>query len=261
MLALIAGNGALPVHAAKALPDPPLVAAVEGTAPELPHDLTASLNHLASLIEALRARGVTELCFAGGMRRLGFDPAKVEPASQPYIDRIVAAHRKGDDGALRIILSIFEEAGFAIRAVQDIAPDLLPPKGSATGKAPSRDTAEEAAVADRILAAMGAADIGQACVLNHGQPIAIESAFGTDWMLDSLRHRPDGQGGILFKSPKPGQDRRVDLPTIGPSTVQGAAKAGLEGIVIEAGGVLVLDYKACVKAADDAGMFLWVRPI
>lgn len=260
MLALIAGNGDLPVHVAKALLTPPLVAAIEGTSPGLPHTLTASVNRLASLIAALKSNGVTDLCFVGGMRRIGFDPAQVEPESQPYIDRILDAHQRGDDGALRIILSIFEEAGFTIRAAQDLAPDLLPPKGSETRKTPSRDTAEEASVADRVHAAMGAADIGQACVLCNGQPIAIECAFGTDWMLDGLANRPDGRGGILYKAPKPGQDRRVDLPTIGPSTVSRAGRAGLDGIVIEAGGVLVLDYAECVRLADASGLFLWVRP-
>ncbi|MEL6519181.1 MAG: UDP-2,3-diacylglucosamine diphosphatase LpxI, partial [Pseudomonadota bacterium] len=38
-----------------------------------------------------------------------------------------------------------------------------------------------------------------------------------------------------------------------------AAAAGLSGIVIEAGGVMVLDRDATVRAADDAGLFLWVR--
>ncbi|MYF89777.1 MAG: LpxI family protein, partial [Boseongicola sp. SB0676_bin_33] len=75
----------------------------------------------------------------------------------------------------------------------------------------------------------------------------------------SLDRRPDGSGGIFAKAPKPGQDRRVDLPTIGPGTATCVADAGLGGIVIEAGGVMVLDREESVQVADDAGIFLWVR--
>jgi DUF1009 family protein len=39
-----------------------------------------------------------------------------------------------------------------------------------------------------------------------------------------------------------------------------AAKAGLAGIVIEAGGVMVLDLAAVIETLNAHGMFLWVRP-
>ena len=64
---------------------------------------------------------------------------------------------------------------------------------------------------------------------------------------------------MLFKAPKPGQDRRVDLPAIGPGTLEGAAAAGLAGVAVEAGGVMILGFAATVAAADAAGLFLWAR--
>ncbi|MEL6209835.1 MAG: UDP-2,3-diacylglucosamine diphosphatase LpxI, partial [Pseudomonadota bacterium] len=72
--------------------------------------------------------------------------------------------------------------------------------------------------------------------------------------------RPKGPtGGVFFKAPKPEQERRIDLPVIGLGTVQGVARAGLNGLVIEAGGVMVLDLAGVVAACDAAGVFLWVR--
>jgi len=64
---------------------------------------------------------------------------------------------------------------------------------------------------------------------------------------------------VLVKGPKPGQDRRIDMPAIGPATVRGAAAAGLAGIVIEAGGVMVLDRATVIDLADRLGLFVWVR--
>ena len=79
-------------------------------------------------------------------------------------------------------------------------------------------------------------------------------------MLATLEHRPDNTtGGTYYKAPKPGQDRRIDLPAIGPDTVHAAADAGLYGIAIEAGGVMILDRAKCVELADKLGLFLWVR--
>ena len=106
---------------------------------------------------------------------------------------------------------------------------------------------------------MSAADIGQCCAIRARQAIAVENTFGTNWMLQSLRQRPDGQGGILFKAPKPGQDRRADLPAVGPPTVELAAQAGLSGIVLEAGSVIVLEQEEVVAACDRLGLFLWLR--
>ena len=88
----------------------------------------------------------------------------------------------------------------------------------------------------------------------------MEALPGTDWMLESIRKRPDGRsGGILFKGPKPGQDRRIDMPTIGPNTVATAAAAGLDGIVIAEGGVLAVDLQVILSEADAKGLFIWVR--
>ena len=259
MLALVAGTGGLPGHLARALSEQPVFVRIDGTSPEIDTELTFRLDRIASFMDALKARGVTELCFAGAVRRPEFDPGEVEAPSRPFVDRIVAALEKGDDGALAILLQTFEAEGFVIRAAHELAPDLLPASGVLTHKQPEPGDIKDAARADAALEAVGIADIGQACVVRQGQVIAIETSYGTDWMLDSLDRRPDRSGGIFAKAPKPGQDRRVDLPTIGPGTATRAAEAGLGGIVIEAGGVMVLDREETVKAADDAGIFLWVR--
>ena len=61
---------------------------------------------------------------------------------------------------------------------------------------------------------------------------------------------------MLVKAPKSGQDLRFDLPTVGPRTVEGAAKAGLAGIAIVAGNTIVVEPQAMIEAADKAGLFV-----
>jgi DUF1009 family protein len=87
--------------------------------------------------------------------------------------------------------------------------------------------------------------------------LAVEAIEGTDAMLRRAGplHRP-GPGGVLVKLVKPGQDRRADLPTIGPATIAACLASGLRGIAFEAGGTMLTDRVATIEAADAAGMFL-----
>ncbi len=260
MLALVAGTGALPAELVARLPVPPLICQLADFEPEgVSADLVFRLEHLGTLIGTLKERGVTELCMAGAIRRPPIDPAAIDAATMPLVPAIQRALTSGDDGALRAMIAVFEDAGIAVRAAHDLAPDLLMTAGCPTATQPGDRDENDAARGAEIVSALGAADVGQSCVVRSGQALALEGVFGTDWMLNSLAQRPDGKGGVLFKAPKTGQDRRADLPTIGPDTVAGAVTAGLDGLVIEAGGVIVLHREAVLKACDENGIFLWVR--
>lgn len=256
MLALIAGQGALPERLA---PKAGLVAGLAGNQPLIETDLTFRLEHLGTLLQTLLDKGVTQVCFAGAIQRPAFDSSQIDQATLPLVTRLAATFQQGDDAALKTVLQIFEEKGLVIKSAHEIAPDLLPDAGCLTETQPDEVAIANAQRAASVLSIMGPADVGQGCAVHRGQVIAIEAALGTDWMLDSLKHRTDGPGGLFYKAPKPQQDRRVDLPTIGPNTVAVASQARLGGIAIEAGGVMILDLDATIQAANDNGLFLWVR--
>ncbi|WP_298848378.1 LpxI family protein [uncultured Ruegeria sp.] len=260
MLALIAGTGALPTEVVAQLTEQPLICAMEGF---LPDDLTADivfpLEQLGSFIADLTVQGVTEICLAGAVRRPPIDPTRIDAATMPLVPVIQKAIMSGDDGALRAVIGILENAGLHVRAAHEIAPGLLPPLGCLTEAQPSDADMADADRAAGILRAIGIADTGQACAVSRGQALAIEGIFGTSWMLQTLTQRPDAGGGILFKGPKPDQDRRADLPAIGPDTVTDAVAAGLSGIVLEKGGVLVLQQDHVIAECNRLGLFLYIR--
>ncbi|WP_170570183.1 LpxI family protein [Ruegeria atlantica] len=260
MLALIAGAGALPGEVVDRLDDRPLICAMEGFTPDtVTCDIEFPLEQLGSFIAEMKARGVTEICMAGAVRRPVIDPSRIDPATMPLVPILQQALMSGDDGALRAVIGIFEDAGLTVRAAHEIAPSLLPQLGCLTDVCPSKGDLSDADRAAGILRAMGAADIGQACAVSKGQALAVEGIFGTDWMLQSLTQRPDAGGGVLFKAPKPDQDRRADLPTIGPDTVSATVAAGLTGIFIEKGGVIVLQQERVIEECNRLGLFLFVR--
>ena len=293
MLALIAGTGDLPPALLDRLGARPLVCALNGNTPSVPVDLTFRLETLGSLIADLRAAGVTRLCMAGAIARPALEAEALDAATRPLVPRLLSALGQGDDGALRVVMALFEEAGIGIVAAHEIAPDLLPPEGVPTRAQPPEAAREDARRGQVVLAEMGRADSGQACVIGRGRVIAREGPDGTEAMLRRLRPARDeggldtllapvdllggvldsaadwlggpkaaplgAAGALLYKGPKPGQDRRADLPLIGPETATQAAEAGLAGIVIEASGVMVLDRDEVIRRCDATGLFLWVR--
>jgi len=226
----------------------------------------ASFERPGRLFAALRAAGCGAVTFAGGLVRPRLRPLRFDVTMWRLAPRLLRAVRAGDDATLRAVAQAFEAAGFRVEAAQALLPEL-PAVAGVHGRAePSARDRADAARAAAIVAALGAVDVGQAAVVAQGICLGLESIQGTDALLDfvartgaGFRPDPAGARGVLFKAPKPGQDRRLDLPAIGPETMRAAAAAGLAGVAVEAGGVMILDHAATVAAADAAGLFLWAR--
>lgn len=260
--AIIAGRGALPAVLAAALPRPPLVAALEGFAPEgIAPDLSFRVERLVPFWRALEEAGVARVVFAGAVTRPRLDPALFDPGTALIVPRLLSAMQGGDDATLRTVIALFEEAGFAVAGAAEVAPALLPGPGMLAGAVTAADEAD-ATRAAAIVAALGAVDVGQGAVVAGGLCLAVEALPGTDAMLAGVATLAPATRlarGLLYKAPKPAQDRRIDLPAIGPATVAAAARAGLAGIAFEAGGTLLLTPETTAAAAAAAGLFLWSR--
>ncbi|MBP6679059.1 MAG: UDP-2,3-diacylglucosamine diphosphatase LpxI, partial [Paracoccus sp.] len=191
-------------------------------------------------------------------------PELFDARTMAIVPRIAMGMQSGDDAALRAVIEVFEESGLKVLSVDQIIPELVPGEGVLAGEPGPRDH-KDAARAAQIVRGLGPLDVGQGAVVAQGLCLAIEALPGTQAMLEfarlhsGLKPDPNGAKGVLYKAPKPGQDRRIDLPTIGPDTVAQVAAAGLGGIVWEAGGVILLEREAAIAAAQDAGLFLWAR--
>ncbi len=259
-LAIIAGGGALPGLVADAQQDAPLICAYEGAEPDgLTADLTFRLETFGSLLVALGERGITDVCMAGGLDRPVLDPAKLDAETAPLVPLFQEALGKGDDGALKIVVDLFEKVGFTVRAAHELAPHLLAEGGVYGDHWPDAQIRRNAEVAAAHIADIGAQDIGQACIAAKDKIRGMEDAQGTDALIARYAPFPEDLAAVLFKGPKPQQTRKVDLPTIGPATIDAAGRAGLAAVVIDAGDVLVLDKARCAALANLHGLVLWAR--
>jgi DUF1009 family protein len=192
-------------------------------------------------------------------------PHQLRPdlATLRLLPRIVRLFRGGDDHLLSGIGRIFEEHGFRLVGAHEAAPAILVPEGTLGRRQPGPGDVADAQRGLALLNAIGPFDVGQAAVVAGNRVLAVEAAEGTDEMLARLavlrregRIRHAAGTGVLVKAPKPGQDRRLDLPSIGARTIEGVVAAGLAGIAVAAGHVITADLEDLVRAADAADLFV-----
>lgn len=262
-LGIIAGGGAYPAQiiAACQQQDRPFhVLAIEGQADHpaidaVPHTWVR-LGAAADAEKVLRAEGCEEVILAGHVRRPSL--REIRPDARAAKVLLKATMKAwGDDSLLGAIIKEFEKSGFRVVGVDAILSDLLAPEGPIGRHRPDTDAQRDIERGIAVARGLGALDVGQSVVVQQGIVLGVEAIEGTDALIRRCGGlKREGPGGVLVKLVKPGQDRRVDLPTIGVATVEGAQAAGLRGIAVEAGGTQILDRAAVAAAADTAGLFV-----
>ncbi|CAK0762823.1 UDP-2,3-diacylglucosamine pyrophosphatase LpxI [uncultured Gammaproteobacteria bacterium] len=262
-LGLLAGGGVLPARLIEALHAGGrdlFVIALEGhcdpeTVAGVAH-VWARLGAASDILDRLHRENVSEIVFAGRVRRPSWTELRPDWRAAKFLTRIVTK-AIGDDGLLRAVSAGLEEEGFRVVAVQDLLSDLLVGEGPVGSWSPDIDAEADIARGIEVARGLGVLDVGQAVVVQQGLVLGVEAIEGTDALINRCGAlRREGPGGVLVKMRKPKQDHRLDLPTIGETTVAQAAAAGLRGIVVEAGGSLILGRAAVAAAADRVGLFV-----
>lgn len=267
--AILAGGGTLPAliaEGARERGQQAHIVAIEGEADpgivgRFPHTWV-NWGGIGRMVRTIKAEGGGAMVIAGSVTRP--DLRRIRPdlgffRSLPSVISTLA--KGGDDSVLSHIVGFFERHGIEVRGLDEVAPDLLMGEGQPTrARASSTDEADIALALD-VLGALGPLDVGQGAVVRAGRVIAIEGVEGTDRMLERAAELTGlcaaaPASGVLVKAPKPGQEMRVDMPTLGPRTVDNAARAGLAGIAGVAGAALLIDRDNAVAAADAKGLFV-----
>jgi DUF1009 family protein len=221
------------------------------------------MGEVGRLFAALKERAIGEMVIIGAMTRPEFADLRLDWGAVKRVAGLAQLFRRGDNGLLTGIAAIIEREGVRIVGAHEIAPRLLAPVGKIGSRAATAEDEADITLGARLLATLSAFDAGQGAVVAAGRVLAIEAAEGTDAMLARVaemrvrgRLRLSGLAGVLVKAPKRGQDLRLDMPAIGPKTIEGAAKAQLRGVAAAASQVLVLERDRCAREADAAGLFV-----
>jgi hypothetical protein len=268
-LAILCGAGVFPLEVAgearRAGREPFLVGVVGATDPGIeayPH-VWVRMGEVGKLFAALKGRAIGEMAIIGAMTRPEFSDLRLDWGAVRRAAGLAQLFRRGDNGLLAGLAAIFEREGVRVVGAHQIAPRLLAPRGPIGARAASAEDEADIALGARLIVALSAFDAGQGAVVAAGRVVAVEAAEGTDAMLARVaemrasgRLRFSGPAGVLVKAPKQGQDLRLDMPAVGPKTIEGAANAGLRGAAVAAGHALILERARCAREADAAGLFV-----
>jgi DUF1009 family protein len=271
---VIAGGGAMPFAVADSLQARgivPVLFALRGSCDPVRvvrfRHHWISVGQIGRTKKLLRSEGCRDLIFIGTLSRPALSEIRLDWGTVRVIGGILASFRGGDDHLLSGIGRIFEQDGFRMVGILDVAPDILMPEGAITRATPDPAAVSDIAKGREVLHALSPFDIGQAVVVIDGHVVAVEDIEGTDGLLARVaRLRREGRlrvktgRGVLIKAPKSGQDLRFDLPTVGSKTIEGVAKAGLAGIAVIAGHTIAAESQAMIEAADRAGLFIQGLP-
>ena len=210
-----------------------------------------------------KAAGCRDVVWIGALVRPSLWSLRPDLLAIRSLPKIIRAYRGGDNHLLTGVSKLFEEQGFRLVGAHEVAPEILVPEGALGRVEASERDREDITFGFEYLRASGAFDIGQAVVVAGKRIVAVEAAEGTDQMVARVAElRASGRMGVpsgigvLVKAPKPGQDHRFDLPSIGPRTVAGVAGAGLAGIAVVSGKTVIADAESVVREADHAGIFV-----
>ena len=263
-LGIIAGAGALPhclIEACERMHRDFYVVGLKGQANPKEYDKALPMTwvRLGAVGKALRTfkkNKVEEVVFIGGVKRPSF--VGLWPDFRTF-RMILGLGLKalGDDALLRVIVKEVEKEGMKVVGIDAILPHLLAQKGVYTRRVPTPQDSVDIKRGIEVARLLGKADVGQSVIVQQGLVLAVEGIEGTDALIRrSSDLKRKGSGGVLVKMCKPDQDRRVDLPTIGPQTIQSVKNAGFAGVAVQAGAVLISQSEQTIKLANQLGLFI-----
>ena len=269
-IAIVCGGGSLPGAVAEAVRRrgrEPVMFGLRGWADEATIERYAhhwiAIGQIGRFFRLAHAAQCRDVLMIGTLLRPPLRQLRLDWKTIRMMPGIVAAFRGGDDRLLGGVARLMENAGFRVIGVGDAAPEVFVPEGPLGSVKPSERDTGDIVRGLKLIAALGPFDVGQAAVVANNNVLAVEAAEGTDNMLARIAElrrlgrvtAPPGSG-VLVKAPKPTQDRRFDLPSIGPQTIEHAARAGLAGVAVVAGSTVIAEPAAVAAAADRANIFV-----
>ena len=221
-----------------------------------------SIGQIGKAISILKRNRCKNIIFAGRVARPNFSKTKFDLKALYYLPRIIKSSKKGDASIIKEIVKIFNKEGFKILRSNFFNQELSVKKGNYTKFKPDKLSKKDFLKGKSIINDLSKHDIGQGVIIHKGFVIAIEGPEGTDVMLNRAHvllkklHQNNKKEGILLKFPKKNQDLRIDLPTIGLTTIKKCLKIGLKGIAVKGNQNIFLDKSKCISLANKNKMFI-----
>ncbi len=264
-IGLIAGGGSLPLEAAQLLRDrgfSVFAIGFEGlTEPSISGKVLATrfvrLGQLEAMAAAMTEMGVERVLLIGKVSKsLLFDGRGIAQPDAEAVRLLSRQSERADEPLMQAIAGWLSGRGFELCDQGEVLAPLLAAVGSLSARLPSPGELADFKLGRSVVAQLGRSGVGQCVVVKQGSVLAVEAIEGTDATIQRAGEL-GGRGATVVKAARPGQDRRFDLPAIGPATIDAMIAAEAGALAIEARSTLIVDREGLLDVADQAGIAIW----
>ncbi|MDW8095995.1 MAG: UDP-2,3-diacylglucosamine diphosphatase LpxI [Aquificaceae bacterium] len=256
-LCLVAGSGELPKVFFKKAKDMGLevfVAGVKGIT-DIPADEYFPLGKLGRLVKSLQSRNIKNIVLLGKFEHsLIF--SHLLTLDELALKVLHKAKDKKPHTIVKTLIEELESIGFQFPDPRPYLQELLAPAGKLTSFEPSEEAMEDGLWGFPIAKEIASLDIGQTIVVKEKAVVSVEAMEGTQKAIERAGELA-GRGCRVIKTARKTQDYRIDVPTVGPKTVEAIRKIRGDALFVEAGKVYILEREKMVKLAERYGIAIY----
>lgn len=266
VLAILSGVGHLPVEVALSAKSLGYKVVAVGLVPGIDEELPSSVDiyydinvgKVGKIISTLKKNNVTKVTMIGKVTKEVLYKIGAIVPDLTAIKILASLPDRKDDTIMNAIVAEIEANGMEVMDQTLLIKPLLPKPGVLTKRKPTEAELADMEFGFEMAKAIGGLDIGQTVVVKNQAVMAVEAIEGTDACI--LRGGYLGKGGVIVaKTAKPNQDQRFDIPGFGTKTVESMIHAGATGIIIEAGGALIVEREKTIALAEKHNITILVK--
>ncbi len=256
---LIAGGGSMPaiwLERAQAAGRKVTVYRIEGEKSEHFNsaDGVRDINpgRLKKLIQQLKKDGIEDVVMMGKVKKERIFQRRELDGMMENLLKQLPDHQ--DETILRGISRTLKEEGFNLLSQKLYMEGIRPRAGFLTDNdSITREERSDCEYGVELAGRMAEMEIGQTVLLKRGTVLAVEAVEGTDAAIKRAG-KFGAEGMIMAKSSRPRQDDDLEVPAVGPRTVELLAGYNASALALEAGGVVVVEQERMLDKAEKAGV-------
>ena len=219
---------------------------------------SVSVGQIGKIISIFKEKKCKKILFAGKVQKPNFSKIKIDLKGIYYISRIIKKSKLGDAALIKEIIDIFKKEKIQTVNSTFFTPELNLSKGNYSRCRSNKKDKADIYNAIKALNRSNQYNHIQGAISRNNQ-ITLETNKGTENMFKKIKKIKDISSGVLVKFPKKKQDLRVDLPTVGLSTLKQCKAAGLKGLVLRHKKNIFLDRKKSIHYANKNKLFILVK--
>jgi len=256
-VALISGNGNLPILAAEALKSKGIeTIAIIFNDNKIEDELSkivktvyhTGIAQLGKILKIMKKESVTHFLMIGKIDKTVLDNSNLRPDMRA-IWLLARLKNRNNDTIHFAIVDFFSKRGIEAMSQSDVLDKMVPSIGVHTKHKLTKSVMQDIEFGYTVACELGRLDIGQTVVVKQKNVMAVESAEGTDTTI-ARGCKLAGIDAVVIKVSKPQQDDRFDLPVVGMDSFKAVVENKGKVLAVESGKTLVVDLEKCIEYAN-----------